>query len=81
MDQKTPEMNELGSWLFNAGPNFRIDSVLTKLQLVKVRNKMEKIRRFHAPNPMELQYLCENHYKPFTKNVYSEKKQSFFLIV
>ena len=38
---KTPEINELDRVLSNAGLTFKIGSVLVKLQLGRVRNKMK----------------------------------------
>ena len=42
LGQKTPEMNELGSYLSNACLNIKIGWVVLKLQLGKVGNKIEK---------------------------------------
>ena len=57
LEQKTPEMNELGSPLSNACLTFKIGSVVLKLQSFKVDNKnhqtpdfIEALQRGLSPN-------------------------------
>ena len=65
--QKTPEMNELEPYLSNACLNFKIDSVLAKLQPVKVGNKTEKSEDFMRLESSRLDFLVKtitlNHYE------------------
>ena len=57
---KTPEIEQLGQGLFNAGLTFKIGSVFVKLQLGKVNHILEnplKIREFDRISSITVRYV------------------------
>ena len=74
-------MNELGSQLFNAGPNFKIGSVLMKLRLVKVSNKMGKSEDFMRQIQWNFSICVKPLQTLYQKCAFWKKNEVFFLIV
>ena len=77
MHPKTSEMNELDRGLSNACLNFKIGSVVLKLQLVKLGNKNWILEKFHAPKSPDLMICCESITKPLPKPAHFQKIKKF----